>query len=111
MVRVQAVPAGLVGVVCLAGFVGFTGFTGFTGFVGEAGEVGAGGVPGRAGKPSERPRQAWAAFARGRTPMADRVPTRPLYEPTERRTMPLDVPATVVGDPDREERLGWDRAR
>ncbi|WP_161360024.1 hypothetical protein [Streptomyces sp. SID3343] len=38
------------------------------------------------------------------------APTRPWYASTERRTRPLDVPATVVGDPDREERSGWDRA-
>ncbi|OPC82879.1 hypothetical protein B4N89_19780 [Embleya scabrispora] len=69
-----------------------------------------GGVPAEARALSGRIRQAWAAFVAGGPPVADGLPDWPLYDPTERRTMLLDVPATVVGDPDREERRVWDHA-
>ncbi|WP_406286570.1 carboxylesterase/lipase family protein [Embleya sp. NBC_00896] len=69
-----------------------------------------GGVPDEARALSGRVQEAWAAFIKGGAPAADGLPEWPLYEPSERRTMLLDVPATVVGDPDREERLVWDRA-
>ncbi|WP_424642913.1 carboxylesterase/lipase family protein [Embleya sp. AB8] len=69
-----------------------------------------GGVPVAARELSGRIQQAWAAFVAGGAPAADGLPEWPPYDPTERRTMVLDVPATVVGDPDREERRVWDHA-
>ncbi|MEU0933250.1 carboxylesterase family protein [Embleya sp. NPDC005971] len=69
-----------------------------------------GGVPPAARELSDRVQQAWAAFVEGGPPVADGLPHWPEYDPIERRTMLLDVPATVVGDPDREERRVWDHA-
>lgn len=69
-----------------------------------------GGVPPAARELSDRIQQAWVAFVKGGPPVADGLPAWPRYDPTERRTMLLDVPATVVGDPDREERRVWDHA-
>ncbi|MFI6979997.1 carboxylesterase/lipase family protein [Embleya sp. NPDC050154] len=69
-----------------------------------------GGVPPAARELSDRIQQAWVAFVKGGPPVADGLPAWPRYDPSERRTMLLDVPATVVGDPDREERRVWDHA-
>jgi len=68
------------------------------------------GAPPSARALSRHMRAAWAAFVKGGAPAADGLPAWPPYTPDTRRTMVLDVPAAVVGDPDREERLAWEHA-
>ncbi|WP_405741982.1 carboxylesterase family protein [Streptomyces sp. NBC_00028] len=51
----------------------------------------------------------WAGFAHRGRPAADGVPAWPAYTPQRRATMRLDAECTIVDDPDRTERLYWQR--
>jgi carboxylesterase type B len=51
----------------------------------------------------------WAGFARDSRPKAPHVPTWPAYTPKDRATMWIDAHCKVVNDPDRAERLYWER--
>lgn len=52
----------------------------------------------------------WAGFAHRGRPVADGVPAWPAYTPQRRATMWLDAECRIVDDPDRAERLYWQRA-
>jgi para-nitrobenzyl esterase len=52
----------------------------------------------------------WATFARTNQPGAPGQPTWPGYTVAERGTMLIDTQCRVVNDPDREERLFWEKA-
>ncbi|WP_250007531.1 carboxylesterase/lipase family protein [Actinoplanes sp. M2I2] len=51
----------------------------------------------------------WAGFAHTGRPGASRVPRWPAYTPTDRSTMWIDARCRIVDDPDRAERLYWQR--
>jgi para-nitrobenzyl esterase len=53
--------------------------------------------------------RAWASFARAGNPSHDQIPEWPAYTLDRRATMILDAECRVVNDPDREERLLWER--
>jgi para-nitrobenzyl esterase len=52
----------------------------------------------------------WATFARTSHPGAPGQPVWPSYTLPERGTMLIDAQCRVVNDPDREERLFWEKA-
>jgi para-nitrobenzyl esterase len=51
----------------------------------------------------------WAGFARYGRPTARQVPQWPAYTPKDRATMWIDAECRIVNDPDRSERLYWER--
>jgi para-nitrobenzyl esterase len=53
--------------------------------------------------------RAWATFARTGNPSHEGIPRWPAYTLDQRATMFLDAECTVVNDPNREERLLWQR--
>jgi carboxylesterase type B len=51
--------------------------------------------------------EAWSTFASTGRPAAAALPAWLPYEPGQRRTMALDVPSSLLGDPEQARRLYW----
>jgi para-nitrobenzyl esterase len=54
--------------------------------------------------------EAWSTFARTGQPAAATLPAWPPYERGQRHTMALDVPSSLLGDPEQARRLFWAEA-